>query len=88
VFLAHFAVMKKPIDVQRIYNVSALPAINSAGVVAWLLGFIVYRMSSSMGATLPALATSMITYILLSQITSSANRPAGGGTRDAAASKT
>jgi NCS1 family nucleobase:cation symporter-1 len=88
VFLAHFAVMKKPIDVERIYNAGALPALNIAGVAAWLLGFIVYRMSSSMGATLPALATSMVTYILLSQITSSANRPAEGGTRDAAASKT
>jgi purine-cytosine permease-like protein len=70
VFLAHFAVLKRRLDIDGIYNVAALPAINVAGVVAWLLGFIAYRLSSSMGATLPALATSMVTYIVLSQFVS------------------
>ncbi|MFM8533109.1 MAG: cytosine permease [Acidimicrobiia bacterium] len=70
VFLAHFAIMKRHLDVERIYNAAALPAVNVAGVAAWLIGFVAYQLSSSMGATLPALATSMAAYILLTKLTS------------------
>ena len=65
VFLAHFVVLRKPIDVARIYDAAALPAFNRAGIVAWIAGFIVYRLAAPIGATLPALATSMIVYALL-----------------------
>ena len=69
VFLAHFVLLKKPIDVARVYDHASLPAINIAGIAAWIAGFIVYKVAAPIGATLPALATSMVVYALL------ANRP-------------
>ena len=68
VFIAHFLVLKKPIDVARIYAVTQLPAFNAAGMIAWLSGFIVYKLAAGIGATLPALATSMAIYALLAGI--------------------
>ena len=65
VFLAHFVVLKKPIDVARVYDPASLPAINIAGMAAWVAGFIVYKLAAPIGATLPALATSMVVYALL-----------------------
>ena len=62
VFLAHFIVLKKPVDVGRIYDTATLPSFNAAGVAAWIAGAIVYQLASPIGATLPALATSMIIY--------------------------
>jgi len=67
VFIAHFVVLKKPIDVARIYDVATLSAFNTAGMIAWVAGFIVYRVAAPIGATLPALATSIIVYALLSK---------------------
>ena len=46
----------------RIYDRESLPAFNTAGIAAWIAGFIVYRLAAPIGATLPALATSMIIY--------------------------
>ena len=57
VFLSHFVLLRKPIDVARIYDHASLPSINVAGITAWLAGFIVYKLATSIGATLPALAT-------------------------------
>jgi NCS1 family nucleobase:cation symporter-1 len=65
VFLAHFVIMRKPIDVAKIYDTAALPAFNLAGVAAWLAGFVIYKLATDIGATLPALATSMAVYIAL-----------------------
>ncbi len=65
VFLAHFVVLKKRIDVARVYDRASLPAINNAGLAAWIAGFIVYRLAAPIGATLPALATSMAIYALM-----------------------
>lgn len=65
VFLAHFVVLKKPIDIARVYDHASLPAINTAGIAAWVAGFIVYKLAAPIGATLPALATSMVVYALL-----------------------
>jgi purine-cytosine permease-like protein len=65
VFIAHFLVLKKPIDAVRIYDFKKLPAFNTAGMVAWVSGFIVYKLAATIGATLPALATSMAVYALL-----------------------
>ena len=67
VFLAHFAILKRRLDVARIYDAAALPAINTAGIVAWLAGFVAYRLSSSIGATLPALGASLVVYLALSR---------------------
>lgn len=67
VFIAHFVVLKTPIDVARIYDVANLRAFNTAGMIAWLAGFIVYKVSAPIGATLPALAASMIVYAVLAK---------------------
>jgi purine-cytosine permease-like protein len=68
VFLAHFVLMRTPIDVARIYDPAKLHAFNPAGMLAWIAGFIVYKVAAPIGATLPALATSMIAYALLSKL--------------------
>ncbi|MBY0493775.1 MAG: cytosine permease [Cyanobacteria bacterium] len=65
VFLAHFVVLKKPIDIAKVYDTTALEAVNIAGIVAWIAGDIVYRVAAPIGATLPALASSMIVYLVL-----------------------
>jgi purine-cytosine permease-like protein len=81
VFLAHFVVLRKTIDIERIYDAAALPAFTFAGIAAWLAGFTVYKLAAPIGATLPALATSMIVYVVLTRIAAargarSASRPA------------
>jgi NCS1 family nucleobase:cation symporter-1 len=65
VFLSHFVLLKKPIEVARVYDLALLPAINIAGIAAWLAGFLVYTLAAPIGATLPALATSMAVYALM-----------------------
>ena len=65
VFLAHFVVLRRRIDLDSIYDAARLRAFNVPGIVAWLAGFAVYQSAASMGATLPALATSMVVYVLL-----------------------
>jgi purine-cytosine permease-like protein len=62
VFLAHFVVLRKAIDIKQVYDTTTLPAINLAGIAAWIAGFIVYRLAAPIGATLPALAASMLVY--------------------------
>jgi NCS1 family nucleobase:cation symporter-1 len=68
VFLAHFIVLKKPVDVVAIYDTAKLNAFNLAGMIAWVAGFVVYKVAAPIGATLPALATSMIVYALLVRV--------------------
>ncbi len=68
VFIAHFVVLKQPIDVVRIYDIAALPAFNAAGMLAWLAGFLVYKAAAPIGATLPALAASMLVYIAIRRL--------------------
>lgn len=65
VFLAHFVVMRRPIDLERIYRVDSMPAVTIPGLAAWALGFAVYKLAAPIGATLPALATSIAVYVLL-----------------------
>jgi purine-cytosine permease-like protein len=65
VFLAHFVVMRKRVDIDAIYRIDTLPAFNLAGIAAWLLGFVVYKLAAPIGATLPALGTSIVVYLLL-----------------------
>lgn len=74
VFIAHFVVLKTTIDITRIYDVTRVAAFNVAGMLAWLAGFLVYKVAAPIGATLPALAASMLIYIVLSK--------AGLGARD------
>jgi NCS1 family nucleobase:cation symporter-1 len=74
VFIAHFVVLKKPVNIARVYDVARLPAFSVAGMIAWLAAFLVYKAAAPIGATLPALATAMIAYALLDK--------AGLGVRD------
>jgi hypothetical protein len=36
-------------------------------MIAWLAGFVIYKVAAPIGATLPALTTAMLTYVLLSR---------------------
>jgi len=68
VFLAHFVVLKRPVDLQRVYDTAALPAFRIAGIAAWAAGVVVYKLApASIGATLPALATSMLVYLAMAR---------------------
>jgi nucleobase:cation symporter-1, NCS1 family len=62
VFLAHFVIMRKRVDVDVVYRADLLPAFTTAGMSAWLAGFLVYKLAAPIGATLPALATSILVY--------------------------
>jgi nucleobase:cation symporter-1, NCS1 family len=68
VFIAHFVVLRRPVDVARIYGIANLPAFNIAGMLAWLAGFIVYKLATPIGATLPALVASMLVYVVLGKV--------------------
>ena len=68
VFLAHFVVMRRRVDVDAVYRVAALPSFNVAGMAAWTAGFVVYKLAAPIGATLPALGTSIVVYLLLHRI--------------------
>ena len=67
VFLAHFIVLRRPVDIGRIYDTASMPAFQVAGVAAWIGGFVVYKLAAPIGATLPALATSMLIYAVLAK---------------------
>ncbi len=68
IFLAHFVILRSKVDVAAIYQTAAMPAFNIAGVAAWVLGFAVYTLAAPIGATLPALATSMAVFLLVRRL--------------------
>ena len=65
IFLAHFVVLRAKVDVAAIYKTELMPAFSIAGLAAWILGFVVYKLAAPIGATLPSLATSMIVFLLI-----------------------
>ena len=65
VFLAHFVVMRKGVNITAVYRIETMPSFNIAGISAWILGFIVYKLATPIGATLPALGTSILIYLAL-----------------------
>ena len=65
VFLAHFVILRRSVNIDAVYRVEALPAFAVAGMFAWGVGFIVYKVAAPIGATLPALASSIVVYVLL-----------------------
>jgi purine-cytosine permease-like protein len=69
VFLAHFVVLRRAVPVDLVYDKSRLPSFTVAGMAAWALGFVVYRVATPIGATLPALATSVFVYLVLDRQT-------------------
>lgn len=68
VFLAHFVILRRRLDIDVVYDVKRLPSISIAGLAAWALGFVVYKLAAPIGATLPALAASIAIYVLLHRI--------------------
>lgn len=64
VFLAHFVVLRRPVDVATVYDVARLRGFGWAGMAAWVAGGVVYRLAAPIGATLPALAVAMGVYIV------------------------
>ena len=75
VFLAHFVIMRRRVDVNAVYRVDALPSFSLAGMSAWAAGFAVYKLAAPIGATLPALATSIIVYVALRRRPSASTTP-------------
>jgi NCS1 family nucleobase:cation symporter-1 len=67
VFLAHFVILRRPLDIVGIYKTETLPAFGVPGLAAWAAGFAVYLLAASIGSTLPALATSVVVYLALSR---------------------
>ena len=68
VFLAHFVVLRRPVNIDAVYQVENMPAFTAAGIVAWALGFIVYKLAAPIGATLPALGTSILVYVAIRRV--------------------
>jgi NCS1 family nucleobase:cation symporter-1 len=68
VFLAHFVILRRPVNIDAVYRVEALPSFATPGIVAWALGFIVYKLAAPIGATLPALAASILVYVAVSRV--------------------
>jgi NCS1 family nucleobase:cation symporter-1 len=66
VFLAHFVLLRRAIDIAAIYDRQRVPAFSLAGLAAWALGFVAYKLATPIGATLPALGTSILVYLALS----------------------
>ena len=54
--------------VAAVYDIARMPAVNPAGVTAWVAGAVVYQLAAPIGATLPALATSILTYVALARV--------------------
>jgi cytosine permease len=75
VFLAHFVFLRRPVDVAAVYATDRLPRFNVSGIAAWVLGFVVYKLATSIGATLPALGTSIVAYLALTRWHSSPKAP-------------
>lgn len=65
IFIAHFVVLRAKVNAADLYQTGTMPAFTAAGVIAWLLGFAVYKLAAPIGATLPALATSMLVFLLI-----------------------
>jgi purine-cytosine permease-like protein len=67
VFLAHFVVLRRPVDVAAVYDRARLPAFTAAGMSAWIAGSVVYHLAAPFGATLPALTTAIAVYVVLAR---------------------
>ena len=70
VFLAHFVVLRRPVDVEVVYDAARLKAFSVPGMTAWVAGAVVYQLAAPIGATLPALATAMLTYVAVAKVKS------------------
>lgn len=64
ILLAHFFVLRAPVDVSGLYVVSRLrDGWSIPGVLAWLAGAVVFHVAGSVGGTVPSLITAMLVYL-------------------------
>jgi NCS1 family nucleobase:cation symporter-1 len=62
VFLAHFVILRRPLNIAALYDATQLPRFSVAGIAAWAVGFAVYKVAGPIGATLPALTAAIVVY--------------------------
>jgi len=66
VLLAHFFLLREPVDVPSLYDpkgpAAACGGFSLPGLVAWAAGAAAYYAASSVGGTLPALGVSILVY--------------------------
>jgi cytosine permease len=71
VLLAHYFLGRRVTHVPDLYDATGPYArgggVRPAGAIAWALGAVVYAIAGSHGATLPSLATAVVTYALLAR---------------------
>jgi cytosine permease len=66
VLVAHFRLGRAPVHVPDLYDPAGpYGGVLVPGVVAWALGALAYYLAAPWGGTLPALATAVISYLLL-----------------------
>ena len=69
VLLAHFFMLRRPVDVPGLYarvaRGRAFAGLSVAGMAAWLAGAAAYFAGSPVGATLPALVASVTVYLMV-----------------------
>ena len=71
ILLAHYFVLRRPVDVADLYDKSGPYARqrgwSTAGVAAWIVGAAVFSATGSIGATLPSLAASILVYVAIAR---------------------
>ncbi len=72
VLLAHYFVLRRPVNVADLYDKAGPYATHRgwsiAGVSAWVVGAAVFYAAGSIGATLPSLAASIFVYAAISRL--------------------
>ncbi len=71
VFLAHFVVLQRRVDIEAVYDVKGMRRFSVAGMAAWIAGAIVYQLAAPIGATLPSLATAIVVYLGVTAVSGS-----------------
>jgi cytosine permease len=66
VLVAHFRLARAPVRVPDLYDAAGpYRGVVVPGAAAWALGALAYYLASPWGGTLPALATAIVSYLLL-----------------------
>ena len=72
ILLAHYFVLRRPVNVADLYDKSGPYATHRgwsiAGVSAWVVGSGVFYAAGSIGATLPSLAASILVYAAITRL--------------------
>ncbi len=68
ILLAHFFVLRTPVDISRLYVVPRLrDGWSMPALMAWVSGAVVFHLASDIGGTLPCLISSMLVYLIASR---------------------